>query len=217
MAGLTIRQAVPGDTNRIAELLAGDPGRESIARAGSAERAIAFGTGIVRLTNSPQGWRHTAVAELDDRVVGIIQAGGHRGDMQLTPRLIYLAVQTFGPVGIVRLLPRLRARRRVQPQTPPGAYHIAEVDVDPALRNKGIGAALLKHAESEALATGYQLMSLTTTTVNPARRLYERHGFRVIATRTDPAYKRYTGIEGRHLMVKDLARSHACTGGSPRC
>jgi len=47
-------------------------------------------------------------------------------------------------------------------------------------------------------------MSLTTHTSNPARRLYERHGYRVVETRTDPAYERYTGIEGRVLMVKEL-------------
>jgi len=47
-------------------------------------------------------------------------------------------------------------------------------------------------------------MSLTTTTINPARRLYERHGFHVVETKTDGAYERYTGIAGRHLMVKEL-------------
>ena len=47
-------------------------------------------------------------------------------------------------------------------------------------------------------------MSLTTSTANPARRLYERHGFRVVETRTDTAYKRYTEIDGRYLMVKDI-------------
>lgn len=47
-------------------------------------------------------------------------------------------------------------------------------------------------------------MALTTTTANPARRLYERHGYRVVETRTDTVYERYTGIQGRHRMVKDL-------------
>jgi ribosomal protein S18 acetylase RimI-like enzyme len=47
-------------------------------------------------------------------------------------------------------------------------------------------------------------MSLTTHTANPARRLYERHGFWVVETRTDTDYERYTGIEGRFLMVKEL-------------
>ena len=47
-------------------------------------------------------------------------------------------------------------------------------------------------------------MSLSTNTANPARRLYERHGFRIVETRTDSTYERLTGIEGRHLMVKAL-------------
>ncbi len=204
MEGLTIRQATPSDTNRIAELFGGDPGDEAIGIAGSREKAIAFGTGMVRLPDSPQGWRHTVVAELEGHVVGILIAAGDRNDMRVTPRLVYLAFQTFGPVGIVMLLPRLRARVRVQPKTPAGAYHIAEIDVDPTHRNRGIGGALLNYAEKEARAAVHRLMSLTTSTANPARRLYERHGFRVVETRTDSAYKRYTRIDGRLLMVKEL-------------
>ena len=204
MEGLTIRRATPGDSNRIAELLGGDPGAEAIGLAGSPEKAIAFETGIVRLPNSPQGWRHTVVAELDGTVVGIMQAGGDREDVKFTPAIVRLALHTFGPLGIIRLLPRLRARRRVETRRPPGAYHIAEIDVDPAYRNGGIGGALLDNAEADARAAGYDQMSLSTNTANPARRLYERHGFRITETKTDPAYERLTGIEGRHLMVKEL-------------
>jgi ribosomal protein S18 acetylase RimI-like enzyme len=47
-------------------------------------------------------------------------------------------------------------------------------------------------------------MSLSTSTANPARRLYERHGFRIAETRTNATYEILTGIEGRHLMVKEL-------------
>lgn len=204
MQRLTIRKATPADTDRIAELFAGDPGDEAIGIAGSREKAIAFGTGMVRLPDSAQGWRQTVVAELDGLVAGILMAGGDHEDTPVTPRLVYLALRTFGPLGILRLLPRLRARVRVQPKTPDGAYHIAEIDVDPAFRNKGIGGALLDHGEAAAHTGGYHIMSLTTSTANPARRLYERHGFQVAETRTDTAYKRYTGIDGRHLMVKEL-------------
>ncbi|MDO8615250.1 MAG: GNAT family N-acetyltransferase [Dehalococcoidia bacterium] len=88
---------------------------------------------------------------------------------------------------------------------PDNTYHLSELHVDAALRGRGIGGALLGHAEGEARRQGRATMSLTTTTVNPARRLYERNGFRVVETRTDRDYERYTGIEGRHLMVKELA------------
>ena len=67
------------------------------------------------------------------------------------------------------------------------------------------GGAALRFAEKEARRDGHSAMSLITTIVNPARRLYERQGFRVVETRTDPDYERYTGIPGRVLMVKELA------------
>src|SRR5438105_10278254 len=204
MEGLAIRKAIVSDTDRIAELFGGDPGEEASGIAGSRDKAIAFGTGMVRLPDGPQSWRHTVIAELDGRVVGILMAGGDRKDVRVTPRLVYLALATFGPLGILRLLTRLRARVRVQPKIPNGAFHLAEIDVDPAYRNQGIGGALLGYAEAEARAAGYRLISLTTSTPNPARRLYERNGFRIVATKTDPAYKRYTRIDGRHLMVKEL-------------
>jgi ribosomal protein S18 acetylase RimI-like enzyme len=201
--GLSIRKAVPGDTNRIAEIIGGEPGQEALGLAGNAELAREFGMALVRLPNSPQGWERTVVAEVDGRVAGVIQAGDFP-DTGATPRILYLAFRVFGPLEIARLLPRQMARGRVQPKRPRGSYHIAELDVDPACRNRGIGGALLDYAEAEARRTGFAQMSLTTTTSNPARRLYERHGFRVVETKTDAAYEKYTGIEGRHLMVKDL-------------
>ena len=201
--GLTIRHATPSDTNRIAEIMSGEPGQEAIGLTGSAELAREFEMAMVRLPNSPVGWERTVVAETNRRVVGIVQAGDFP-DFRITPRLMYLAIRVFGPVKLMRLMPRLRARGRVQPKRPRGAYHIAEIDVDPSFRNQGIGSVLLDHVEAEARSGGCARMSLTTTTINPARRLYERHGFRVVETKTDAAYEKYTGIEGRHLMVKEL-------------
>jgi ribosomal protein S18 acetylase RimI-like enzyme len=50
-------------------------------------------------------------------------------------------------------------------------------------------------------AAGRQL-SLTTRSDNPARRLYERHGFVVRNERTHHAFERRTGSPGRILMVR---------------
>src|SRR5439155_14521366 len=55
MERLTIRKASASDTDRIVELFAGDPGDEASGIAGSREKAIAFGTGMVRLPESPPG------------------------------------------------------------------------------------------------------------------------------------------------------------------
>lgn len=204
MDNLTVRAATEGDTPRIAEILAGEPGQEATAICGGAGPASRFGMGFARLRNSPQSWQNTTVAERDGRVVGIIQAGNQTEALRVTAAVAFLAVRSFGPLRLPGVLRRLRARARVQTHPPERSYHVSELDVDPAFRNRGIGGALLDWAEARARAGGYQIMSLSTTTVNPARRLYERHGFRVTETLTDPEYQRITGIAGRHLMVKEL-------------
>ena len=52
--------------------------------------------------------------------------------------------------------------------------------------------------------SGPRRISLTTATGNPARRLYERNGCRLIDQKTDARYERITGSAGRVLMVKPV-------------
>jgi len=202
--GLTIRAATAADTDRIAELIGGQPGREAIGIAGCVEAARNFGMGFVRLQNGPQAWQQSVLAEMDGRVVGVLQAGEGESPFQPSLRVALLALRVFG-LGIVPVLGRTRARQRIQCEGPAGAYTIREFNVDPAYRNRRIGETMLAHAEATARKQGHRRLSLTTTTNNPARRLYERRGFLVVETKTDRLYERYTGIAGRHLMVKELS------------
>ena len=207
MEGLTFRAATPADAERIAEIVGGDPGREAVGIAGNADRARAIGMVIARMAGMPAGplgLAHTVLAELDGETVGIISAGSGPGGFRVTPALALAAIRIFGPFGVVGLLARVRAKARVEVLPPANACHIGELDIDPRYRNRGIGGALLDHGETQAREDGFLQMSLATTTINPARRLYERHGFRVVETRTDADYERYTDIEGRVLMVKEL-------------
>ena len=208
MAGLTFRRARPQDTDRIAEIIHGEPTPEAVGLCfDSVELARALGYEVVRLPGSPQGWEHTVFAVLDKQPVGVLQAGGNSASFtsyMTRPRVALRVMRIFGLAKALRGLPRVRARARLSFNHPPGAYAVNELFVDSRYRNRGVGDAMLRYAEEDALRQGHRLMSLTTTTANPARRLYERHGFRVVETRTDPVYERYTGIAGRHLMVKEL-------------
>ncbi len=201
---LTFRPATPADIERIAEIVAGEPGQEAIGIAGNEALARRFGLAFVRL-ECRQDWRITILAERDGEVVGVLQAAGDLPQMKVTAEVALLVVRTFGPLRLPGFLRRQQARDRLQMQRPAGAYYISELDVDPGHRNQGIGSALLDYAEEKARAGGLNRMALSTTMVNPARRLYERHGFRVVETRTDADYERYTGIPGRLLMVKEFA------------
>ena len=205
MQGLTFRRAAPADTERIAEIMFENPPRDVVGMLLDEERARQIGKELVRQPNSPQGWQRTVLAELSGEGIGVLQAGVDHPGVRLSPGLALAALGIYGPVDLVRVVLRLRARRRVNIEEPSNAYSIAELHVDPTYRGRGIGGALLSYAEGQARQVECRLMSLTTHMANPARRLYDRHGFRAVETRTDPDYERYTGIQGRVMMVKELA------------
>ena len=57
---------------------------------------------------------------------------------------------------------------------------LAELLIAPAHQGHGVGTAILEDLRAEAARTGLPL-TLQVLKVNPARRLYERHGLRVTA------------------------------------
>ncbi len=171
---------------------------------GDAQLARSLGVGWARMESDQRAWRYTVLAELDGESVGVMQAGVDLPEFRLTPAVVLLVLRIAGPWRVFRLLPRFLARGRVMTRLPQDAYCITELDVDPRFRNRGIGGSLLRHADEEARRLSATRMALSTTTANPARRLYERHGYRTVETRTNRDYERYTGIEGRILMLKEL-------------
>lgn len=73
----------------------------------------------------------------------------------------------------------------------PRAVFLANVEIDPAHQRRGVGTALVESVLDRARTLGLPV-TLQVLRVNPARRLYERLGFRV------------TGETGTHvLMVHD--------------
>lgn len=202
---INFRPATLADAPTVRRAFGDEPSEEQLAMADGVEhRARRFRRLMGGTIAGPAGIRRTTVAVVDGQVVGLLQAGAEAGD-SISPRLVWGLLRTFGFPGIIRFLRRERLRGRVHIPPPAGAYHIAEVHVLDSHRNQGIGAALMAEAERQARASGAAVMSLTTTTSNPARHLYERSGFRVVETREDADFLALTGVAGRILMVKDLA------------
>jgi ribosomal protein S18 acetylase RimI-like enzyme len=200
---LTFRAATIDDVPNLLDILGADPSQEQLGMSGGdAARARAFRALMnARLTDVP-ALAHTTVAVRDGRIVGLMQTGNEIGD-RVTFQLMVDVVRVFG-FGVFAFARRDRLRARVHLSPPDGAFHIAELHVHRDCRSGGIGAALMAEAEHVARTMRASVMSLTTTTSNPARRLYERCGYTVIATRTDPDYRALTGVDGRVLMLKQL-------------
>jgi len=56
-------------------------------------------------------------------------------------------------------------------------YILNDLYVSPDFRNKGVGAALLKHAQQFCKLQGYKGLALETAVDNPAQALYEQLGW----------------------------------------
>lgn len=200
---IAFRIATVDDVPSLLDVLGPDPSDEQLAMAGGdAVRARDFRELMNAHLVSRTALAHTTVALRNGRVVGLLQTGSEIGD-RVTFALVANIVRVFG-FGVFAFVRRDRLRARVHLAPPAGAFHIAELHVHRDCRNGGIGGVLMAEAERAARAAGALVMSLTTTTNNPARRLYERCAFVVTATRTDPEYRALTGVDGRILMLKKL-------------
>lgn len=210
MDGITFRPARADEIDRLSDIMNDPPPQATLNIAGSLEKAIKGGRVLTRRGLSLQV-EHTTVAELDGKAIGLMDACSDRQDpsvgIGLVLRMLAPTVRTIGFDGLWRLLRSRPAWARVAFDQVPGAYHIAEFDIDDRYRNRGIGAAFLRLAEKRAREEGCALMSLTTDVTNPAQHLYERAGFRIVETKLDAEYERWSLSPGRVLMLKELTPS----------
>ncbi len=133
------------------------------------------------------GWRSVTMAEVDGEVVGMML--GYREPDTAQP------VPTDDP-EFMRPINELEAEAH-------GTWFISMLGVHVGWRGKGAGSALLEVADVKRMETRAQAVSLIVEDVNArARKLYERHGFAVYATRP---MVRGGGAHGRDwlLMVKE--------------
>ena len=117
-------------------------------------------------------WRERNPGEEAGPAARYVKGWGRPGDTAL------IAVDDAFPVGAAWY----RLFRREQPgygfvdeETPELA-----IAVVPSKRGHGIGDELLQELIAKAKAAGYERLSLSVEPGNPARKLYERHGFDVV-------------------------------------
>lgn len=134
-------------------------------------------------------WRNTVVREDDGKVAACL-IGYPLADTPEPPDDDVPAL----------LMPLLELENLV-----PGTWYLNVLAAYPEYRGRGFGTALLEIAESLAHDTGRHGMSLITSDENAgARRLYERHGYSVRATRTIVKEDWQHAGENWLLLTKDF-------------
>jgi ribosomal protein S18 acetylase RimI-like enzyme len=111
-------------------------------------------------------------APMEDSVQRYVNGWGRPGDAAV------IAVERTGPVGA--------AWYRLFRADEPGYGFVDEdtpelsIAVVPGRRGRGYGDELLVALLDRARKSGYERVSLSVAQDNPARKLYERHGFREV-------------------------------------
>ena len=199
---LTVRHAGAHDAERLASLMFSAPSREAVAMAGSAGVAERFQAILFRHALQTGG-SIIIVAETTSGLAGLAEVA-QDADNPSFLTVARAAVATMGLGGALRAAGRSLARRKVELSGPDGGVHLVELHVAPELRNRGIGGFLLARVDEHAIGQNATQISQTTATDNPARGLYERHGYRLMDQKTNARYERITGSAGRVLMLKPL-------------
>lgn len=113
-------------------------------------------------------------------------------------RVLLVARDALGICGTVQLIIDL-------PDNQPHRADVAKMLVHRRARRQGVGAALMRAAESAALARGRDLLVLDTVTGSDASRLYEREGW--VRVGDIPRYALWPrgGFVGTTYYFRDLS------------
>jgi GNAT superfamily N-acetyltransferase len=123
-------------------------------------------------------------------------------------RILLVAKDAEGCVGTVQVLLN-------QPENQPHRGELAKMLVHRRARGRGIGAALLQHAEMVAVRAGKSLLVLDTG--NPAaERLYERGGWVLCGTIPDYAFMPDGQLCATRLYYKSIGIQSSVSPEMPR-
>ncbi len=140
------------------------------------------------------------VAKEEEKVVGVIliKCGENRKSHKKIP--VFELFRRYGLLNILLLTYKLSILEIYKPED----CYIEHIAVDETLRGMGIGEMLITYAEKELKDRGFSSLSLAVAKDNPAKRLYDRIGFKDISSVSSRNKGYFTGIRHWFFMRKRL-------------
>ncbi|NLF00112.1 MAG: GNAT family N-acetyltransferase [Anaerolineales bacterium] len=197
-----VRPAAVADAARIGSILAaGFPDKYGPILGRRAEAAPALLAELSRM-RLERGLVWTFVAERDGQAAGVLNLEARRpGPADRWNELVVFVRQ----VGVwITLRATMGVALMNTDRIPADELYVSEVAVAPECRGEGVGAALLAYAAAWARSMGKRRLSLHVASANPACRLYERMGYRVVRRQEEWLAKRLFGIDAWLAMAQPL-------------
>ncbi|MER2088805.1 MAG: GNAT family N-acetyltransferase [Sporosarcina sp.] len=169
---ITIRQAQPADATQAAPLIIDAIGDIAKRMTGETEwvKVEKELCALFRREDNRHSHLHTYVAELDEKVTGLMVLYAGADATELDQNLSEW------------LAKKGAANSEVDAESLADELYIDTVCIDPAFRGKGIGTQLFQHAEVIAKQKNIAKLSLNVETQKePAIRLYKRLGYEIVS------------------------------------
>lgn len=179
-----VRPGRPGDAHAAAALALSAAAGEYARLAGGAARALAVLRQVWARPGHSASYEHALVAEIDDRVVGLLVAFPVRERYRLHARLLIACLPELRPLRRPVLAIALPLLVLASPRPPRRAYYVQTIAVAPHARRRGVAFALGRHAELAAAAGGFPaIVAHTGTRHAVARGALEEYGLELVRAR----------------------------------
>jgi translation initiation factor 4G len=175
---------------------------------GTEEECLAF-LQILVVTKTPHLFHYSCflVAEVDGRPVAAL--GGYDPRSLGYPALRKAIVEVVHKLGMSE--PDKAASTRSEkvlsciPDEVEGAWVIDSVATVPEFRKRGIVSKLLKEILEKGRKQGFHRAQINMYIGNiPAQKAYEKHGFKVVDEKWEPAFEEEIGSPGMARLLRDL-------------
>jgi GNAT superfamily N-acetyltransferase len=194
--GVAVRPARPDDV-AAAGLVFDAAAPEYTRLAGSATRARRIVALMWTRLGHSASFEHALVAEIDDKIVGVLIGFPARDRHRLHRALLLGGLRHLSPRRWPLLVTALTHIVLASPRPPRGAYYVGTIAVASHARRRGVASTLGHQAEIAAEARGFrQIVAHTGTRHALARRALENYGCRMKRARRN----------GYALYVKALER-----------
>jgi ribosomal protein S18 acetylase RimI-like enzyme len=185
------------------------------AYAGSERRARRMLEAVWAKPGHTASWDHCRVAEVDERVAGVLVAFPAVEGDRLARRFLAVSLARLPAWRWPLILRHLRASSVVTPIPPGDSLYVDALAVAGDLRRRGIAKALL--AEAERMCTGSRCSGIVLDTGlenAAARALYEGYGFSEREVRRAPDARVERAVGGPGFISYSLSSSDPLEFGS---